>query len=166
MTRAPGLPCSPGAAPSLPVPDDDDVDLVLDKRAVSGTQARVGGTVRYELTVRNKGTDAASRAITVVDRLPAGLELVAARSNGWACTTRKAADTVSCVLRKDIGAGRKAAPVFVVTQPTRAATGRVANVARVRIAGESVRTNNTATAVVTVVPAQLPATGFRRLTWP
>ena len=125
-----------------------------------------GGTVRYKLTVRNKGTDAASRSTTLVDRLPAGLELVAARSRGWACTTRKAADTVSCVLRKDIGAGRKAAPVFVVTQATRAATGRVVNVARVRVAGESVRSNNTATAVVTVVPVQLPATGFRLLTWP
>ena len=126
----------------------------------------MGGTVRYKLTVRNKGTDAASRSTTLVDRLPAGLELVAARSRSWACTTRKAADTVSCVLRKDIGAGRKAAPVFVVTEATRAATGRVVNVARVRVAGESVRTNNTATAVVTVVPVQLPATGFRLLTWP
>ncbi|WP_457188058.1 carboxypeptidase regulatory-like domain-containing protein [Nocardioides sp. P5_E3] len=161
----PVSPVPPGP-PVPPVPDDDDVDLVLDKRAVSGTQARVGGTVRYKLTVRNKGTDAASRAVTLVDRLPAGLELVAARSNGWACTARKAADTVRCVLRKDIGAGRKAAPVFVVTQPTKAATGRLSNVARVRVAGESVRTNNTATAVVTVVPAQLPATGFRLLTWP
>ena len=91
---------------------------------------------------------------------------MATRSRGWACTTRKAVDTVRCLLRKDIGASRKAAPVFVVTQPTRAATGRVVNVARVRVAGESVRSNNAATAVVTVVPAQLPATGFRLLTWP
>ena len=90
------VPPVPPLPPVPPVPDDD-VDLVLDKRAVSGTQARVGGTVRYKLTVRNKGTDAASRSTTLVDRLPAGLELVAARSRSWACTTRKAADTVSCV---------------------------------------------------------------------
>ena len=113
------------------------------------------------LTVRNKGTDAADEVIRLVDRLPDGLELVAARGRGWRCTTRTSSDTVRCVRKNGLGAGRKAAPVFVVARVTRAA-GRVVNVARVRVAGESARSDNRSRAVITVVPTQLPSTGLRR----
>lgn len=149
-------------APAPPVTEEeDDVDLVLTKRAIGGSQARVGDTVRYRLTVRNTGTDAAPGPITLRDPLPRGLELVSARGKGWRCDVKKGRDTVRCVLRKDLGAGRKAAPVIVVARATQAGLGRVVNVARVRVAGESARSNNTGRAGITVVPAQLPATGFR-----
>jgi uncharacterized repeat protein (TIGR01451 family) len=144
-----------------PVPAEDDFDLVLDKRAVSGTQAKVGASVRYKLTVRNKGTGVAPGPIRLTDRLPDGLELVSAKGKGWKCKTQKGSDTVTCVLKKGLGAGKKAAPVFVVTKATGAALGRTVNVANVRVAGESVRSNNKGRAAITVVPAQLPATGFR-----
>lgn len=148
------------AAPPQP-PAEDDYDLVLVKRAVGGTQAKVGGSVRYKLTVRNTGADAAPGPITLTDPLPAGLELLSAKGKGWTCKTHTARDTASCVLRKDLGAGKKAAPVFVVAKATRAGLGRVVNVANVRVAGESVRSNNKGRASITVVPAQLPSTGFR-----
>ena len=117
--------------------------------------------MRYKLTVRNNGTDAATGPITLRDPLPKGLELVSARGKGWTCKVRKGADTVTCVLKKDLGAGKKAAPVFVVARTTTAAMGRVVNVARVRVAGESARSDNKDRAAITVVPAQLPATGVR-----
>ena len=158
VTPVPPVAPVPGVPPAQA---DPDVDLVLHKRAVTGTQVEVGGMVRYRLTVRNRGTDTASRPITLVDRLPAGLELVSANGDGWRCTTRKATDTARCVRKKRTGAGERAAPVVVVARATPAATGRVVNVARVRVAGESVRSNNQGTAAITVVPAQLPATGFR-----
>ncbi|GAA4734032.1 hypothetical protein GCM10023350_17010 [Nocardioides endophyticus] len=145
----------------LPPAAHDGFDLVLDKRAVSGTQVRVGGAVRYKLTVSNKGKDAAKGPITLTDPLPKGLELVSATGKGWTCKTRKASDTVTCVLKKGLGAHKKAAPVFVVAKATKAALGRAVNVANVRVAGETVRSNNKGKAAVTVAPAQLPATGFR-----
>ncbi len=144
-----------------PVDEDPAFDLVLNKRAVGGTQVKVGDTVRYKLTVRNKGTEAAPGPITLTDPLPRGLELVSATGKGWTCKVRKGSDTVKCVLRKGLGAHRKASPVIVVAEATRTAVGRVVNVADVRVAGESVRSNNKGKAAITVVPAQLPATGFR-----
>ena len=150
-----------GPPAPTPAPAEDDFDLVLDKRAVNGAQAKVGGTVRYKLTVRNQGTDAAPGPITLTDPLPKGLELVSAKGKGWKCQTRKGSDTVKCVLKNGLGADRKAPPVFVVAKATRAAMGRAVNVANVRVAGESARSNNRGTAAITVVPAQLPATGFR-----
>ena len=147
--------------PVPPVASDERPDLVLHKRALTGRQAKVGTLVRYRLTVRNRGTAPASKPITVVDRLPAGLELVSARGRGWTCRIRAAADTARCTLRKDVDPRKKAPAVFVVARATRAATGRVVNVARVRVAGETARSNNAGRATISVVPAQLPSTGFR-----
>ncbi|WP_244931874.1 Ig-like domain-containing protein [Nocardioides sp. W7] len=148
-------PAPPVAAPQ------DDYDLVLAKRAVGGTLVKVGDSVRYELTVRNKGKDAARGPIRLTDPLPRGLELVSAKGKGWTCKTRKASDTVTCVLKKGLAGRKKAAPVFVVAKATRAAVGRSVNVAKVSVAGESVRSNNKGRATITVVPPRLPSTGFR-----
>ena len=113
------------------------------------------------LQVSNKGPDAAPAPIRLRDPLPAGLELVSAKGKGWKCTVRKASDTVNCVRKRPLGAGRKAAPVFVVAIASKSALGRVVNVATVRAKGDTVRSNNRDKAAITVAPAQLPATGFR-----
>lgn len=163
FTLAPAAP-----APPVPTPQPDSTggrsDLVLDKRTVTGGQAKVGTTVRYRLRVRNEGTVAARRVV-MVDRLPAGLELVSARGrDDWSCTARRSSDTARCVLGDVIASGRAAGPVFVLARPT--ATGRFVNVARVRVAGASSRSGDRDAAAVTVIPAQLPATGFRfRTRW-
>jgi hypothetical protein len=65
------------------------------------------------------------------------------------------------VRKRGLGADRKASPVFVVAVATTAGMGRVVNVANVKVAGESVRSNNRGKASITEVPAQLPSTGFR-----
>jgi uncharacterized repeat protein (TIGR01451 family) len=140
---------------------DDSFDLALAKRVVSGAQATAGDKVRYKLQVSNRGPDAAPGPIKLTDPLPKGLELVSAKGKGWKCTVAKASDKVKCVRKQDLGADRKAPPVFVVAKATRAAMGRVVNVAKVSVAGESARSNNRDQAVLTVAPAQLPSTGFR-----
>lgn len=161
----------PGGA-CVPAPDqnpacttthtrDESFDLVLHKRVVSGAQASVDDRVRYKLQVSNKGPDAAPGPIKLTDPLPKGLELVSAKGKGWKCKVAKATDKVKCVRKRGLGADRKAAPVFVVAKATKAAMGRVVNVASVGVAGESVRSNNRDTASITVVPGQLPSTGFR-----
>lgn len=162
-TPVPTTPVPPTPVPPTPVPPapGDDVDLVLAKRAVSGSQTRVGDSVRYRLTVRNRGTDTAPAPIRLTDRLPEGLELVSARGRGWTCQARTRQDVVRCVRKRALGADRRAPSVVVVAQATRAALGRVVNVASVRVAGESDRSNNRGRARITVVPAQLPGTGFR-----
>lgn len=148
-------------APTPTPTEDEPFDLVLDKRAVGDAQAKVGGTVRYRLQVSNKGLGAARGPIKLTDPLPDGLELVSAEGKGWKCQVRKGSDTVKCVRKKGLGADRKASPVFVVAMATKAALGRVVNVAKVEVAGESIRSNNRGKAAITVAPAQLPSTGFR-----
>ncbi len=158
-TPTPPTPPTP-TPPTPPVSPDPDTDLTLRKRVVTGTQVWVGAVVRYRLTVRNTGTDAVARPITLVDRLPAGLELVSAGGRSWRCTTHRASDTATCVRTRGVGADRAAAPAFVVARAT--GTGRIVNAARVRGTGESGRSaDNRDAAAITVVPSQLPATGFR-----
>jgi uncharacterized repeat protein (TIGR01451 family) len=160
-----GGPCvpAPGQNPDCTTTpaQDDSSDLALTKRVVSGAQATVGDRVRYRLQVSNRGSATASAPIRLTDPLPAGLELRSAHGKGWKCAVRKASDTVSCVRRKALGADRKAPPVFVVAVATKVAMGRVVNVAYVSVAGETARSNNRDRASITVIPAQLPSTGFR-----
>ena len=59
------------------------VDLSLEKSVVS----RKGDRVRYQLMVRNDGPSSTVGPIVVTDRLPKGLEFVAASGSGWSCVT-------------------------------------------------------------------------------
>lgn len=150
------------AAPQQPPTTTADVDLVLHKRATNASPIRVGQTVRYALRVRNKGADDARGPVRLTDALPRGLELVSANGQGWRCQVRHRADVVSCELRRDLRADRTAPPVRITATATARAVGRVTNRARVQGSHDSSRANNSDTASVTVIPAQLPATGFRR----
>ena len=150
---------APSPAPA-PTPNESS-DLTLSKRVVSGAQAAVGDRVRYRLQVSNRGSAATTTKIKLVDALPKGLDLVSADGKGWKCTVRKAADSVSCIRTRALGADRKAAPVFVVAAATKQAMGRVVNVASVRVAGQEASTGDRDRAAVTVVPAQLPSSGLR-----
>jgi uncharacterized repeat protein (TIGR01451 family) len=144
-----------------PVAEPNNADLELAKMVVSGAETTVGGQVRYRLQVSNHGTAPARGPIRLKDPLPDGLELRSAQGKGWRCAVSKAADTVSCVRQKALRADRKAPPVFVVAVATKAAMGRVVNVATVAVAGETARSDNRDKASMTVVPSQLPSTGFR-----
>ncbi|MFC5731694.1 hypothetical protein ACFPQB_22490, partial [Nocardioides vastitatis] len=55
------------------------VDLRIDKRVLGRSRVVVGDRVRYALRVTNNGPDTARGPITVTDRLPRGLDALAAR---------------------------------------------------------------------------------------
>ncbi|UMG93679.1 DUF11 domain-containing protein [Nocardioides sp. TF02-7] len=138
-------------------------DLKLDKRVVGRDRTVVGGNVRYRIQVTNRGPARAPGPITMVDRLPRGLELVSANGKAWRCQVDKRADVVTCERNKSLGDDRKAPPVFVVAKTTKASVGRrLVNTAQVSANGDTVRSNNRDKARVSVVrvpPA--PNTGFR-----
>lgn len=148
-----------------PTPAAPQVDLALRKRVVTPSRVTAGETVRYRLRVRNRGTGASTGRVTLVDRLPEGLRLVSAEGRKWRCTTR-GARTATCVTKASVRPGTKAPAVVVVARVDGSATGRIVNVARVRVPGESARADNRDRAGVTVVPPRLPSTGFRRAVGP
>ena len=138
-------------------------DLTVAKRVIGSTHVVAGGLVRYALRVTNKGPNTSIAPIRVTDRLPRGLELVAASGRGWTCQVDTRIDRVSCRRTTTLAPHRKAARIVVVTRATRAAIGRrLVNVARVNATGDTVSSNNRSTAAVEVTrtPA-LPGTGFR-----
>lgn len=141
------------------------VDLRIDKRVVGSSRVQVGGNVRYALQVTNRGPDKALAPIRVVDKLPKGLELVAAAGSGWACTVNRTTDVATCVRNAPILAGRKAPAITLIAKTTRQALGRrLVNVARVNGPGDTVPSNNVDVAGVRVVRTPPPGTGFRPTT--
>jgi uncharacterized repeat protein (TIGR01451 family) len=143
-------------------------DLKVKKSVLGTSRVVLGDQVRYRIEVTNRGPDAAPAPIKVTDRLPKGLELLQAKGKGWRCTVDKRTDRASCVRDKALAPKQAAAPITVVTKPTKAALGRrVVNVARVSAAGDTVASNNKSVAAIRVTRAPvLPHTGFRiPLTW-
>jgi hypothetical protein len=75
----------------------------------------------------------------VTDDLPAGLELVSAAGDGWACT---GTDPIECTHAADLGAGESAG-ITVVTKIT--GTGAVTNVASMDVLGRTLQSHATLT---------------------
>ncbi|MFC5731586.1 MULTISPECIES: CshA/CshB family fibrillar adhesin-related protein [Nocardioides] len=142
------------------------VDLVLDKRVVGPRRVVVGDRVRYALRVSNNGPDPTLGPITVTDRLPRGLEAVAARGRGWRCRVHRPSDTISCVRNAALRADRTAPPIIVVAKTTASASGRrLFNTATVGGNGDVRSSNNRDVAGVRVVRVPPPPnTGFRPMT--
>lgn len=141
------------------------VDLRIDKRVVGASRVQVGENIRYRLQVTNRGPDKALAPIRVVDKLPRGLELVAAAGSGWTCKVQKSTDIATCVRNAPILAGRKAPAITLIAKTTRQALGRrLVNVARVNGPGDTVPGNNVDVAGVRVVRTPPPNTGFRPMT--
>jgi fimbrial isopeptide formation D2 family protein/uncharacterized repeat protein (TIGR01451 family) len=171
--QKPAAACATVSVPGAPTPSDPDpagpvthpvvdsgFDLALVKRVAGRKHVPAHGTVRYRLSVSNRGTRTAPGRFLVRDRLPSGLELLSAKGRGWKCRADKRSDVVRCRRPAGLKAGRKAAPILVVARVTAKAGRRVVNVASVRVPGETATVNNRGSAAVTVVPA-LPDTGFR-----
>jgi uncharacterized repeat protein (TIGR01451 family) len=139
------------------------VDLRIDKAVAGPARVVVGDNVRYRLRVTNNGPDTARAPITVIDRLPSGLEAVSARGTGWRCRVNRATDVVTCVRSAPLADDRTAPVIEVLARTTRRVLGRtVVNTARVGAPGDVRSSNNRDVAgirVVRVPPA--PNTGFR-----
>jgi uncharacterized repeat protein (TIGR01451 family) len=118
-------------------------DLVVAKSHTGDFVA--GGTGAYELMVRNAGNQATSGAVTVEDRLPAGLTATAISGTGWTC----ALATLRCE-RSDSLAAAASYPVVRV-EVTAGAPGQVTNVASVSGGGEAFAGNNSAADPTSIV---------------
>ena len=129
---------------------------------VSSTRVTVGDSVKYRLSVSNRGPDPAPAPIVVRDALPTGLDLVSAHGRGWKCTVDRQADVATCKRSAELAAHEKAPPIFVVATVTASAPSRVVNTAEVKAKGDVKPANNKGVAPLTVssVPS-LPDTGFR-----
>ncbi|GAA4724444.1 hypothetical protein GCM10023350_03500 [Nocardioides endophyticus] len=139
-------------------------DLMLTKKVLGSAVVKPGQAIRYSLVVANRGPEVAVAPIVLTDKLPRGLELVKAGGNGWKCTVRKAIDKVRCTRDRNLAAGKRAPKVVVVAKATKAAKGRLVNVAEVSAGGDTVRKNNHDVAAVTMGrPPALPSTGFRQM---
>ena len=167
--QKPPASCSVGMARAEAHPDCTlnqvvplEFDLVLDKKVVSSSTVEVGDTVRYKLQVTNRGPDTAPAPIVVRDRLPAGLELVAAHGKGWKCQAKKVSDVVVCRREVDLAAGKKAPALIVVAKVAAGASGRIVNKAKAKAAGDVSPANNHDAAPLQVAGVtDLPDTGFR-----
>lgn len=89
-------------------PVTEDAELVLTKTTLGSGRVRAGETVSFAVDVASTGSSDA-RAVTVVDRLPAGLSLVSISGTGWDCTG------LVCT-RDRVVAGRSAPTLTVVAR--------------------------------------------------
>ncbi len=133
------------------VTDTDTVDqamVVADLaigNSVSPGAPTAGQQLVYVLTVDNNGPSVATDLV-VLDPLPAGLTLVSASGDGWACT---GTTTVRCT-RASAGVGESLPPITVVVQSAAALQGLVSNTATVSGSRfDPVAANNVAPAEVT-----------------
>ena len=121
----------------------DDADLSIAK-SVSPSALVAGQTATYALQVANAGPGSAE-SVVVTDSIPAGLTLISATGNGWACV--ETAPTVRCSLAS-LAAGASATPVTVTVSVDEeaSASGTITNTATVASdTPDPDPTNNTST---------------------
>jgi uncharacterized repeat protein (TIGR01451 family) len=136
--------------------------LAVRKRVAGAHRVIVGERVSYQITVTNRGPDTASTPIKVRDRLPHGLDLVAARGTGWRCTVNKRTDVARCQTGAVLASGRSTTPLTVVAKPTKKAGGhRLVNVATATAPGSSATARSNRAAIRAVAVPALPHTGYR-----
>ncbi|MQA74706.1 MAG: DUF11 domain-containing protein [Solirubrobacterales bacterium] len=141
----PGPPAPPPGPPITP-PPPAAADLAVTKRAIG--DPLIGGRLRYEIRVENRGPAVASN-VTVSDRLPRQLGLVSAKADRGNCTGQR---TIDCTLG-DLAVG-DVATVNLTVSVRRA--GRLTNRATVNSATpDPSATNNVARAGLNVRPARV-----------
>jgi uncharacterized repeat protein (TIGR01451 family) len=123
-------------------------DLVVAKTHAGDFEA--GGAGVYELVVRNAGNQAASGAVAVEDRLPAGLTATAISGAGWSCTLA----TLRCERSDSLPAG--ASYPVVRVDVTAGPPAQVTNVAVASGGGEAYTGNNSAADPTSIVRRPSP----------
>ena len=134
----------------------EDADLSI-SLTVSPSPATATAALTYSMNIFNNGPAIVATGVTVTDTLPAGLTFVSATFNlrGGVSTPCTGTTTITCTIG-NLTLGGDAAVVIVVTPQ---GPGEFSNTATVRAnEADPDPTNNTATAVTTVVPrASSPA---------
>jgi len=106
----------------------------------------VGSSTSYTLTVSNGGVDDETGPVTVVDTLPANLQLVSTSGNGWTCTNVQSGGqtVVTCTQPGPLKSGATMSALTIAVSPTR--PGTYTNTATVSgRTGDDKLANNTAT---------------------
>ncbi|MFM2072752.1 MAG: hypothetical protein RLZZ623_3016, partial [Actinomycetota bacterium] len=104
------------------------VDLAIDKSHVA--DAEVGQLATFILVVSNVGPNRhGDGLITVVDELPAGLQMTAAAGDGWSCIV--VGQTATCTRNGPLEVGAAFAPITLKALVGTAAEGGVTNRATV-----------------------------------
>jgi len=106
----------------------------------------IGGNLTYTLTLTNRGPSAAS-GVVLSDTLPANLSFVSATSSLGSCTN--SGGTITC----ELGAMTNTSRATITIVATTIVAGRITNSASVVSATSDPNlTNNTGTAVTTIIP--------------
>lgn len=100
-----------------------------------------GGSVAFEITVRNIGLAGTSGTITISDPVPSGLTPTAATGSGWSCVV---AQTVTCS-RSDVLAPLGTFPAIALTASVAPTAASSANTVTVSGGGDDSPENNSAT---------------------
>lgn len=115
-----------------------------------GGPATAGTALQYTLTPQNlAGNGPTSRAVTLVDTLPAGLTYVSASGTSWSCSA--AGQVVTCTYSGGAVAGGSAFPAITLnTNVATNAPSSVTNVATVTTGNDADRSNNASSDTATV----------------
>ena len=84
----------------------------------------IGGSVVFTLTVTNEGPSTVLAGTTLVDDLPAGLNLISINAPGWTCN---AVDPVVCEYGSVLAVGETAPPIQITTTVATGASGTITN---------------------------------------
>jgi uncharacterized repeat protein (TIGR01451 family) len=132
----------PTPTPTPPPPTTDYAIAMTD----APDPVQVGQNLTYTITVTNTGPDFGTN-VSMIDALPAGVTYVSATSDHGSCT---GTSTVTC----NLGVFQGNVTILLVVTPTVA--GQLSNTANVFYPGDPNPSNNSSTAMTTVIPAAKP----------
>ena len=132
-------------------------DLTISKsHSGSFHQGDQGDT--YTINVANSGAGATNGTVTVIDTLPAGLTPTAASGSGW--ITSISGSTVTATRTSVLAAGASYPALTVTVSVASNAANSVTNTATVSGGGETNTSNDSASDVASITPAQASLAGF------
>ncbi|HAP74606.1 MAG TPA: hypothetical protein DCR14_00805 [Acidimicrobiaceae bacterium] len=110
---------------------DCEITPVVREASMSATKTSnavgpvaIGGSVVFTLTVTNEGPSTVLAGTTLVDDLPAGLNLISINAPGWTCN---AVDPVVCEYGSVLAVGETAPPIQITTTVATGASGTITN---------------------------------------
>jgi uncharacterized repeat protein (TIGR01451 family) len=112
----------------------------------------------YTITVANAGAGATNGTVTVTDTLPAGLTPTLASGTGW--TASISGSTVTATRNSALAAGASYPALTITVSVASNAANSVTNTATVSGGGEINTSNDSASDVTSITPAQANLAGF------
>ena len=129
--------------PAVPAPD-----LTIITGYGNFIQGQIGA--QFSVSVTNIGTPSTIGGVTLTDNVPTGLTPTAASGVGWTCGVSGA--TVTCSRSDPLAPGASYGLVTITVNVAANAPASVTNTATISGGGEVNTTNNTVTAVITILP--------------